>query len=272
MEATIIRPRRGWAWPPLGELWRYRDLLGILASRDVKIRYRQTALGAVWVVVQPILAAGIFAFVFSTVAKLPTSDIPPLLFSFVGLVGWNVFTNILTKSANSLLANTQLVTKIWFPRLLLPLSTVPPVLLDFAVASGILALLYPVFGVIPPWSALSLPLWLLGVALLGVGAGLITSAVAVRYRDVQYVVPVVLSLLVFATPIGYSRDAVPEGVRMWFSLNPMVGYLEGFRWALLPGLDLPAGAVAYAVAVTVVMFIGGVLAFTRMERGFADVI
>lgn len=272
MEATVIRPRRGWAWPHLGELWRYRDLLGILSARDVKLRYRQTALGAAWVVLQPLLGAGAFAFLFGTVADLPTGGLPPMLFSYAGLLGWNAFATILTKCGNSLLTNTQLVSKIWFPRLLLPMSTVPPVLLDFAVALVVMSLLYAVFGVVPPLTILVLPFWLLGVVLLAVGAGLVTSALAVRYRDVQYVVPVALGLLVFATPVGYARDAVPESARLLFSVNPMVGYLEGFRWSLLPGMEVSPGAVAYSAAVTVVVLLAGVLAFTRMERRFADVI
>ena len=269
---TVIRPRRGWAFPPFRELWRYRDLLGILSVRDVKLRYRQTALGAAWVVLQPILGAGVFAFLFGTVADLPTGGLPPLLFSYAGLLGWNAFATILTKCGNSLVSNTHLVSKIYFPRLLLPLSTVPPVLLDTAIALVVMITLYAVFGVAPPLAVLLLPLWLLGVVLLAVGAGLVTSALAVRFRDVQYVVPVVLGLLVFATPVGYSRDAVPENARLLFSVNPMVGYLEGFRWSLLPGMRLSTGAVAYSAVVTLVVLLAGALAFTRMERRFADVI
>lgn len=268
----IIRPKSRWTPLDLKELWEFRDLLVTFASRDIRLRYRQTALGAIWVVLQPLLGAGILSFVFGGVADLPSEGIPYFVFAYAGMLGWTAFSSTLTKASGSLVGNAALVSKVFFPRMLLPLSVVGSTLLDFVVALVVMAVLLVITGVTPGLALVLLPLWLLVVLLLSVGAGFIASSLMVRFRDVQYVLPVALQLALFASPVAYSLDAVPSSARRFFTLNPLVGLLEAFRWSLLD-VDAPgARPLAYSVVAAVVLFVAGALAFTRMERQFADVI
>ena len=231
---VILQPPSGWQAVHLPELWQARDLLLSLAARDVKLRYRQTALGILWVVLQPLIAAGIFTFVFGKVARLPAPEgVPYLVFSFAGLLAWNAFNATLTKSSSCLVGNAQLVSKVYFPRLILPLSTVVSVLLDFAVSLVVMALLLMIFHVPPHLSLLLLPAWLGLIVLLALGVGLYGAALMVSYRDVQYVLPVATQFLLYASPVGYALSAVPARWRDLFALNPLTGLLEGFRWSLL---------------------------------------
>jgi len=268
-----IQPTAGWQAINLRELWQFRDLLTTLAQRDVKLRYRQTALGVVWVILQPLLAAGIFSFVFGKVAKLPApAGIPYLVFSYAGLLAWNAFSSTLTKTSGCLLQNANLVSKVYFPRLALPLSTVFSTLIDFGVALGMMVLLMAVNHVVPGPALLLLPVWLLLTILLAVGVGLYTSALMVSYRDVQYVLPVVTQFLLYASPVAYSAALVPAKYRIVFEVNPLTGLLEAFRWSLL-GTAAPAwGAVAYAAGAALLVFVAGAFSFKKMERKFADVI
>lgn len=267
-----IRPTSGWQAINLGELWQFRDLLTTLAGRDVKLRYRQTALGAIWVVLQPLLAAGIFSFVFGKVAKLPSDGVPYFVFSYAGLLGWNAFNSTVSKAGTSLLGNANLVSKVFFPRLVLPLSTVMSSLIDFSVALAMMAVMLVLFHITPGVGLLLLPVWLVLILLLAVGVGLFTSALAVSYRDVNYVMPVLLQFLMYACPVAYAVSAVPAHLRLFYYLNPLSGLLEAFRWSLLNHGTPPWGLLGYSAVVSIVVFFGGALAFKRMERKFADVI
>lgn len=280
----IIRPTGGWQALDLRQVWQFRDLLSTLAQRDVKLRYRQTALGAVWVILQPLVAAGIFSFVFGAVAGLPSGGVPFIVFSYAGLLCWNLFSNTLSKASNVLVANSQLVSKVYFPRLVLPLSTIYSSLIDFGVAAAMLAVLMVIFGVVPGWGLLLLPLWMALTLLLAIGCGLYLSALMVSYRDVQYIVPVMMNFLLYASPVAYSISTVlnkisgklsPE-MSIWagraFLANPMAGLLEAFRWSILGGQEPIWGAVIYSALCSVALFVGGAFAFKKMERRFADVI
>ena len=268
-----IQPTAGWQAINLRELWQFRDLLTTLAQRDVKLRYRQTALGIVWVVLQPLLAAGIFSFVFGKVAKLPAPHgVPYLVFSYAGLLAWNAFSSTLSKSSGCLLQNSTLVSKVYFPRLALPLSTVFSTLIDFGVALGMMVVLMVVNHVVPTIAVLLLPVWLLLVVLLALGVGLYLAALMVSYRDVQYILPVMVNFLLYASPVAYSAALIPVKYKLIFEINPLTGLLEAFRWSLL-GTAAPVwNTVIYSAVVTVVVFILGAFSFKKMERKFADVI
>ena len=267
-----IRPDRGWSPLDLREVWRFRDLLLALALRDVKLRYRQTALGVGWVLIQPLLAAGIFALVFGRVAKLPSEGLPYFLFSYAGLLAWNAFHSTLSKASTSLVGNAQLVSKVYFPRLALPLSTVLSTVLDFVIGLALLAVLMAAYRVAPTPAVLLLPLWFVLVVLLATGLGLFASALTVSYRDVQYILPVIIPFLLYASPVGYSVSAVPHNLRPLFLLNPLTGLLEAFRWSVF-GTAAPAwGGVLYSALAAAAVFVAGTYAFKNMERRFADVI
>jgi lipopolysaccharide transport system permease protein len=238
----------------------------------VKLRYRQTALGVLWVVLQPLLAAGIFALVFGRVANLPSEGAPYFLFAFAGLLGWNLFSSTLTRASTCLVGNAQLVSKIYFPRLVLPLSTVFSSLIDFGVALALLAALMVFYGVAPHPGVLLLPVWLLLLLLLAAGLGLVAAALTVSYRDVQYVLPVLVQFLLYASPVAYALSAIPPSLRPLFFFNPLTGLLEAFRWSLLGTGALRGDYVAYAAAISLGVFFWGTLVFKTMERRFADVI
>lgn len=267
-----IVPTSGWAAVNVKELWKFRDLLLSLASRDLKLRYKQTALGIIWVVLQPLMAAGIFSFVFGSVAKLPSDGLPYFLFSYAGLLGWNLFNNTVTKCSACLVGNSQLISKVFFPRLILPLSTIPSSLVDFAVAMGMMIGLMVVYHVVPTFALLLLPVWILALVLLSMGIGLLTASLMVSYRDVQYILPVALQILLYASPIAYALSAVPPHLRFIYLLNPLSGPLEAFRWSLLGTPPPPLNSVIYSVGVSIAVFLIGALSFKRMERRFADVI
>lgn len=268
-----IQPTAGWQAINLRELWQFRDLLTTLAQRDVKLRYRQTSLGVVWVILQPLLAAGIFSFVFGKVAKLPApAGIPYLVFSYAGLLAWNAFSSTLGKTSSCLLANSNLVSKVYFPRMALPLSTVFSTLIDFGVALLMMVVLMVINHVVPTVAVLLLPVWLLLVVLLAMGVGLYTSALMVSYRDVGYILPVATNFLLYASPVAYTAARIPAKYKLIFDANPLTGLLEGFRWSLL-GTAHPAWSlVGYAAAVSVIVFVLGAFSFKKMERKFADVI
>ena len=267
-----IQPTAGWQAINLRELWQFRDLLTTLAQRDVKLRYRQTALGALWVVLQPLMAAGIFSFVFGKVAKLPSDGLPYFVFSYAGLLGWNAFSATLGKASGSLLGNAGLVSKVYFPRLVLPLSVVFSTLIDFAVALGLMAVLMVVYHIAPTAALLLLPVWLALIILLAVGVGMYASALTVSYRDVGFILPVLTQFLLYASPVAYAVSAVPAHLRFVYFLNPLSGLLEAFRWSLLGTGHLDARIVAYSTVVTLLVFVGGAFSFKKMERKFADVI
>jgi lipopolysaccharide transport system permease protein len=269
----VLRPRRSWVPADPRELLEFRGLLARFAARDITLRYRQTALGVSWVILQPLLGAGILTFVFGSVAGLPAPEgIPYFVFSLVGMVGWTAFSQVATRSSASLVGNASLVQKVFFPRLLLPVSTVLSTAVDVVVSLGLLAVLLAVNGIWSGAAIVTFPLWLALFFLLGLGLGLASSALMVRFRDVQYVLPVAVQLLLFISPVAYSLDAVPAGSRQIYELNPLAGMLEGFRWSVLGTAAPSAASVAYSVVAAVLALAFGLLIFNRMEQEFADVI
>jgi lipopolysaccharide transport system permease protein len=271
---TILRIQRSHGWIPLNlfELWRFRDLLLTLAGRDIRLRYRQTALGVAWVVLQPLLAAGIFTFVFGKVASLSSDGIPYFLFSYAGLLAWNAFSNTITKAGLCLVTNAPLVSKVYFPRMILPLSTAVSSLLDFVVALGMLAVLmianhWPLTPAI-----LLMPLLLAAIMMLAIGCGLYIAALTVTYRDVQHILPVLLQFALYASPVAYSVSRVPKRYLGWYFFNPLSSLLEAFRWSILGKGQVHWSYVSYAVVLSGFILLGGCVAFKRMERKFADVI
>jgi lipopolysaccharide transport system permease protein len=270
---VTIRPKSGWAALDLIQVWQYRDLLLTLASRDVKLRYRQTALGVVWVILQPLVAAGIFSFVFGTVAKMPSpGKTPYIVFSYAGLLGWNIFSSTLSKVSGCLVGNANLISKVFFPRLVLPLSNIVSTLIDFVVALGMMGAMLIFWRINPGWSVLMLPVWVLLMLMFSTGIGLFAAALMVTYRDVQYILPVVTGFLMYASPVAYAVAAVPAKYQTIYSLNPLSGLLEAFRWSLLAHTDLPPGPLLYSIITSVIVFVLGAFAFKKMERKFADVI
>ncbi len=269
-----IRPSSRWSALNLGEVWQFRDLLMTLATRDVKLRYRQTAIGAAWVILQPLLAAGIFSFVFNRLAGLKTDGIPPIVFTFCGMLAWSVFANTLGKSSGVLVGNAQLVSKVYFPRLVLPLSTVFSTLIDFGVALGMMFVLMAIYHIVPHWQILLLPVWLLLLLMLALGVGLVAAAGMVQYRDVGYVLPVVVQFLQYASPVAYSTNIVHK-LGHWsflYFLNPLAPLLEAFRWSMLGRGSVHWHFLILAAVLSVLVFIGGAFQFKKSERRFADVI
>jgi lipopolysaccharide transport system permease protein len=267
-----LRATSGWRALDLRQIWLFRDLLTTLAERDVKLRYRQTALGVVWVILQPLLAAGIFSFVFGKVAGLGSDGIPYFIFAYAGLLGWTAFGTTVTKTSACLVGNAQLVSKVYFPRLILPLSTVFSTLIDFGVALGMMVVLMIIYGIAPSFGLLLLPVCLLLILMLALGIGLYASALMVAYRDVQYILPVMIQFLMYASPVAYSVSQVPERFRELFFLNPLSGLLEAFRWCVFGSGNFEPRHLIYAAGFAIVAFIGGALSFRKMERHFADII
>ena len=256
----------------LRELLEFRFLLIRLVKRDVILRYRQTVLGVTWVVLQPLLASGILAFVFGTIASLPSGGVPYYVLSFAGFLGWSAFAAVITKSTNSLVASGALVSKVYFPRIFLPLSTVGSSLVDVTVGLVVMATILVVSGVGIPSTIVFVPLLIVGFLTLATGMGCIAAALAVPYRDVAFVVPVVTQLLLYGSPVAYSLAAVPASAQGFVKFNPLTGYLEAMRWALLPNQVLNLTTLLYSVVLSIVVLCGGLVLFSRFERGFADVI
>ena len=268
----VMRPKQGWSSLDARDVWAFRELSWTLTLRDLRLRYKQTALGVIWVVLQPLLAAGVFSFVFGVVAKVPTTGVPYFLLAYTGLLGWNLFNNTVTKASGSLTGNSQLISKVYFPRLILPLSAVPSVLVDFGVAAVMLAVTLLFYHVLPPAAIVLLPVWMGLLLALGLGLGLATASLSVSYRDVQYILPVMMQILLYAGPAAYPAAAVPERWRTVFYLNPISAPLEAFRASLLGTPSPSTGSLWYAAAVSAVCFTAGLYLFKRMERKFADVI
>lgn len=269
----VIRPRKGWLPVDPRQLWEFRGLLVRFAARDVTLRYRQTALGVTWVVLQPLLGAGILAFVFGNVANLPPpAGIPYFVFSLAGMVVWTAFSQTVIRASASLVANANMVQKVFFPRLLLPLSMALSTMVDVAVSLALLAAVIALSGVAPGAALAMFPLWMALAVAAGLGIALMASALMVRYRDVQYIVPAGVQLLLFLSPVAYALAAVPKGSRTFYELNPLAGLLEGFRWSLLDTGAPAVGLTIYAAAASLGLLLVGVLVFHRMEKGFADVI
>ncbi|MGE0772991.1 MAG: ABC transporter permease [Cyclobacteriaceae bacterium] len=266
----LIRPSTGWQLIDFRELWRYKDLVYFLTVRSIKAKYAQSVLGISWAIIQPLATAIIFTIVFGRFARVDTGDVPYLLFSFLALWPWNYFSATLTDSSLSLVNNSQIITKVYFPRIALPLSTAFSKLLDFIVAFFVVAALLIYFRVSPHWAIIWLPLLLLQLLSASLGVGLILSAMAVQYRDVKHAITFLVQLLMYAAPVVYSTHAVPGRFTFWYSLNPMVGVIEGFRAAFL-GDILPWDWIWPGSIVSALILFCGLFYFRRMERIFADV-
>jgi lipopolysaccharide transport system permease protein len=265
------RPSRGFRGPGLRELWRYRELGGFLALRDLRVRYKQAVFGAAWAVVQPLAGVLVFTLVFRRLAKVPSDGIPYPLFAFVGLSVWSYHASSVTRATQSLVGNAPLVTKVYFPRLLVPLAAVLPGLVDLALSLLTLGVLLVVYETVPTVAVLTLPIWVLALVATSFSVGLWLSALNVQYRDVNQAITLFVQLWLFVSPVAYPSSMVEGGWRFLYALNPMAGVIDSFRWALVRGPQ-PGPAVLVSMAVTLVLLVSGILYFQRTERRFADVI
>ncbi|GAB4457210.1 MAG: ABC transporter permease [Anaerolineales bacterium] len=273
--ATIyIKPSTGLAALNLKDLWTYRELVYFMIWRDVKVRYKQTMLGAAWAIIQPVLTMIVFTFLFGRIAKLPTdNNIPYPIFSYAALLPWGMFVGALNQASRSLTSNQNMVTKIYFPRLVLPLASILSGLVDFVIAFVILIGLMIYYGVTPSPNALwALPLFLLLTVVTALGVALWLSAINVQYRDVNYALPFLTQFWLFITPVAYSSNLISEKWQLIYSLNPMAGVVNGFRWALLGTNTGPGPEMAVSVLISIVILVGGLFYFRNMEKTFADTI
>ena len=269
---TRIQPTKGWVSLKLNDLWEYRELLYFLAWRDIKIRYKQTVLGAAWAIIQPFFTMVVFSLFFGKLAKIPSDGIPYPLFSFAALVPWSLFSNGLHQSSNSLVGSAHLITKVYFPRMVIPLASVISGSLDFAISFIFLLGMMTVFGMFPSSNAIWLPLLLLLTFVTALGVGMWLSALNVQFRDVRYVLPFLTQVWLFATPVAYPSSLLPDPWRTIYGLSPMVGVVEGFRWALLGSKTAPGPTIIFSSLVAISIFVGGIFYFRRMEKTFADVV
>jgi lipopolysaccharide transport system permease protein len=269
---VVIGPRPRWFHIDLPLIWRFRDLLFAFAVRDIRLRYRQTFLGVTWVVLQPLLGAAIFTIVFGVIAKMPSAGAPYLVITYAGLLGWTLFSTGLARISGSLVANAELIRKVFFPRLLLPLGVIPSLLLDLLCGAAVMFVMLAAYGIAPHGGLLWFPVGVLILVVMALGLGLTAGSLAVRYRDVQYIVPLLVQLLMFASPVGYSAAAVPAHVRPFYDLNPLVAPIELIRWSLTGAGQLNLPALAYSTAVAVAALGLGLVVFRITERQFADVI
>ena len=267
-----IEPAAGWASLQLGELWAYRELLYFLTWRDIKVRYKQTVLGASWAIIQPFFTMIVFSIFFGRLAKMDSNGLPYTIFSYSALVLWTFFANSLSMASNSLVGSANLIKKVYFPRLAVPIATVAAGLVDFALAFALLLAMMVWYGIAPTINVLFLPLFVLLAVVTALGVGLWLSALNVQFRDIRYIIPFLTQIWMFATPVAYSSRIVPERWRTVYGINPMVGIIDGFRWSLLgtDSVSLPVIGVSALTALALV--ISGALYFRRMEKNFADVV
>ena len=269
---TIIRPSRGWISLNLRELWEYRELLYFLTWRDIKVRYKQTVLGAAWAIIQPFFTMIVFSFFFGKLAKVPSDDIPYPIFSYAALVPWQFFANGLNQSSTSLVASANLIKKVYFPRLVVPVSAVISGGVDFVLAFVVLLGMMLFYGIVPTAVVVWLPLLLLLALVTSLGVGLWLTAMNVQFRDVRYAVPFLVQAWMFATPIAYPSSLLDEPWRTLYGINPMAGVVEGFRWALLGTETAPGLIIIASALVAVGLLVSGTFYFRRMEKTFADVV
>jgi lipopolysaccharide transport system permease protein len=267
-----IAPSGGFVPLKIGELWEYRELLFFLVWRDVKVRYKQTALGVLWAIIQPVMTMVVFSIFFGKLGKLSSDGIPYPIFSFAALVPWTLFSNGLTQATNSLVGSSNLIKKVYFPRLIIPVASVLAGVVDFLLAFAVLLVLMFFYGIVPTINTLWLPVFLLMTLITSLAVSLWLSALNVEYRDVRYIIPFLSQIWLFATPIAYSATLLSEPWRTIYGLNPMVGVVEGFRWALLGTNTQPGTMAAVSMAVSLVLLISGAFYFRRMEKNFADII
>ncbi|MBS1743312.1 MAG: ABC transporter permease [Bacteroidetes bacterium] len=252
------------------DIWRYRELFYILSWRDIKVRYKQTVIGAAWSIIRPVLTTIIFTIVFSKVANMNNpGNAPYALMVFAGMLPWQFFSNALSESSNSLIGNANLITKVYFPRMIIPASSVITSLVDFAISFGILLCMFAWYRYIPSWHILFLPLFIILAFLCAIGIGLYLTAVNVKYRDFRYIIPFIVQFGLYISPVGFSSSVVPEKYRLLYSLNPMAGVIDGFRWCLL-GDAINIQSFALSVTITFIFVFIGIYYFRKMEKSFAD--
>lgn len=279
-EVVYLRPSRGWAALNLKDLWRYRELAFFLIWRDVKVRYKQTLLGAAWAIIQPFFTMVVFTIFFNRLAKVPSDNLPYPIFSYTALLPWGLFTKALSDAGRSMVASRSMITKVYFPRLVIPVASVLSGLVDFGIAFLVLLGMMVYYNVLPggqyhivPTAAVwTLPLFLLLALITALGVGLWFSALNVIYRDVNYILPFITQFWLFITPIAYPASMIPEKWKLIYALNPMTGVVEGFRWALLGADTAPGLMLIVSSAIAIVVLISGLFYFRRMERTFADMI
>lgn len=278
-EILILKPTRGWASLNLNEIWRYRELVYFLIWRDIKVRYKQTVLGASWAIIQPFFTMVVFTIFFGKLAGVPSDDVPYPIFSFTGLLPWGLFTKALSDAGRSMITNRSMITKVYFPRLVVPIASVLSGLVDFGLGFLVLIGMIIYYNQLPGFNQivitpaiLTLPLFLLLAIVTSLGVGLWLSALNVLYRDINYIIPFLTQFWLFVTPIAYPSSLVPEKWRWLYALNPMTGVVEGFRWAILGVETAPGPMLAISSSISVLVLISGLFYFRRMERTFADVV
>jgi len=277
-EVLILRPSQGWSALNLGDLWRYRELIYFLIWRDIKVRYKQTVLGASWAIIQPFVTMVVFTIFFGGLAKMPSDDIPYPIFSYTGLLPWGLFTKAIGDAGRSMITNRSMITKVYFPRLSIPLASVLSGLVDFGLAFVVLIGMIAFYNFVPELdyqvrltpTILTLPLFLLLTLITSLGVGLWLSALNVQYRDINYIIPFLTQFWLFITPIAYPSSLIPEQWQLLYALNPMAGVVEGFRWALLGLETAPGPMFAVSSTISVILLVSGLFYFRRMERTFAD--
>ena len=267
----IIRPPKKWVPINFQELWSYRELLMSFTVRDIKIRYKQTGLGFLWVIIQPLFMVFIFSVVFGRLAKMPSDGIPYPLFSLAALLPWTLFAEGLTRSTTSMVTNANIMTKVYFPRLIMPFSGILSPIIDFLVSFSLLAGLMIYYGFVPSINTIFLPLFILLAIATSMGVGLWLSALNVQYRDFQYTLPFIIQLWMYASPVVYPASLLPESIRFLYGLNPMAGVIEGFRWALL-GTAMPSAMMLVSVGVVLILLVSGAFYFRKMEQYYADIV
>ena len=268
----IVKPSKGWISLKLKELWEYRELLYFMAWRDIKVRYKQTVLGAAWAIIQPFFTMVVFSIFFGKLARVPSDGLPYPIFAYAALVPWTFFANGLNQASNSLVGSANLIKKVYFPRLVVPISSVISGVVDFVLAFAVLLGMMLFYGILPTVNILWLPLFVLLIFVTALGAGFWLSALNVQFRDVRYTVPFLTQFWLFATPIAYPSSLLSEPWRTLYGVNPMVGVVEGFRWALLGTDTAPGPIIIVSTVVALVVFVGGAFYFRRMEKTFADVV
>lgn len=271
-ETIVLRPSRGWIPLNLHELWVFRELIYFLTWRDIKVRYKQTVLGAAWAILQPLINMVVLTFIFGNLAKLSTDNIPRPIFTFTALLPWGLFSKALADAGRSMLANRSMITKVYFPRLIIPLSSVLGGLVDFVIQFVILLGMMLYYRITPTSAGWSLPFFVLLSLTTAFGFGLWLSALNVLYRDVGYILPFLTQIWMLVTPVAYSAKVVPAEYQFLYALNPMVGVVEGFRWALLGARPPDALTLAVSTVITMIALISGIVYFRRMERTFADMV
>jgi lipopolysaccharide transport system permease protein len=269
---TRRQPSKGWEWPKLRELWEYRELLFFFAWRDIKVRYRQTVMGASWAIIQPVFTMVIFSLFFGRLGNIPSDGLPYPVFSFAALVPWTFFANAITQASNSLVVSGNMLKKIYFPRLALPIGTVLAGVVDFVLAFIVLIGIMLFYGLVPTGNIIWLPFFALLALVTSIGASLWLAAMNVQFRDVRYTIPFLTQAWLFVTPIAYPSSLLPEPWRTLYGLNPMAGVVEGFRWALLGTDTAPGLMMIVSSMVALILLVGGAFYFRRMEQNFADVV